>query len=363
MPTPTETDEIREPFRRWLAARWTEADDLELGEFSGAATGYSAQTLIVPVRFRRIADREVCERRVIVRIENLGPPVYPAQTPDLDVEIDIQYRAMRGVSSVSKLPIAGLIAYESDARILGAPFFVMEYVDGETPLVDPPYTREGFFVDAQPSDRRRMIEGGLHLLAEIHTVDWREAGLSWLVAPGTTPGTLAQLDIWERYLREHLGDRVNPTADASLRWLRANVPPGLEPGLSWGDARPGNLIWRDFEPVCVTDWENVAIAPPEMDIGWWLMFDRTCHEYGFAALPRLEGEPSLDEQRALYASLTGRDPEVIRYFELFAAVRYVAIITRMMNLYVERGVMPADQMVWLNNPPCEIAKALLAELS
>jgi hypothetical protein len=35
----------------------------------------------------------------------------------------------------------------------------------------------------------------------------------------------------------------------------------------------------------------------------------------------------------------------------------------MMNLYVERGVLPADQMVWLNNPPCEIAKALYAELA
>jgi aminoglycoside phosphotransferase (APT) family kinase protein len=363
MPTPTETGEIREPFRRWLAALWSDASDLELGEFSGAATGYSAQTLIVPVRFRPGAGGETREEKVVVRIENLGPPIYPAQTPDLDVEIDIQYRAMRGVASVSKLPLAGLIGYEADARVLGAPFFVMEYVAGETPLVDPPYPKEGFFVDAQPAERRRMIEGGLRLLAELHTLDWRAAGLDWLIAPGTTPGTLAQLDIWERYLREYLGDRVNPTADAALAWLRANVPPNLEPGLSWGDARPGNLIWRDFEPVCVTDWENVAIAPPELDIGWWLMFDRTCHEFSFTPVPRLEGEPSIDEQRALYANLTGRDPEVIRYFELFAAVRYIAIITRMMNLYVERGVLPADQMVWLNNPPCEIAKALYAELA
>jgi aminoglycoside phosphotransferase (APT) family kinase protein len=207
-----------------------------------------------------------------------------------------------------------------------------------------------------------MIEGGLHLLARLHEVDWRAAGLDWLIAPGTTPGTHAQLDLWERYLREHLQGRVNPTADAVLAWLRANVPDGLESGLSWGDARPGNVIWRDFEPVCITDWENVAIAPPEMDVGWWLMFDRTCHEYAFEPVPRLEGEPTLDEQRDLYASLTGRDPAVIRYFELFAALRYVAIITRMMNLYVERGQLPADQTIWLNNPPCSIARDLLDEI-
>jgi len=361
MPTPTETEALRAPFQRWLSNHWPDVTDLELGEFGGAATGYSAQTLIVPVAFNRDGTR--CDEKVVLRIENLGPPVYPRQAPALDVEIDIQYRAMQAVSGVSKLPLAGLLGYEADASVLGAPFFVMDFVAGETPLVDPPYPQEGFFVDAAPADRKRMIEGGLRLLAELHEVDWRAAGLDWLIAPGTTPGTLAQIDIWEDYLREHLGDRVNPLADDVLRWLRDNVPSGLEPGLSWGDARPGNVIWRDFEPVCVTDWENVAIAPPELDAGWWLMFDRTCHDYSFAPVPRLEGEPSVDEQRALYASLTGRDPDVIRYFELFAALRYVAIITRMMNLYVERGNLPADHTMWRDNPPAKIAEDLLSELS
>jgi len=360
MPTPEGTDELREPFRRWLTALWPDAQDLELDEFGGAATGYSAQTLIVPVRFR--SGGLPVARKVVLRIENLGPPIYPAQSPDLDVEIDIQYRAMQAVAGVSELPLAGLLGYEGDAAVLGAPFFVMDFVAGETPLVDPPYPKEGFFFDAKPEQRRRMVESGLHLLAEVHAVDWRAAGLDWLIAPGTTPGTLAQLDIWEDYLREHLRDRVNPLADEALAWLRSNVPAGLEPGLSWGDARPGNVIWRDFEPVCVTDWENVAIAPPEMDIGWWLMFDRTCHEYAFGEVARLEGAPSLDEQRDLYVQLTGRSPEAIRYFELFAAVRYVAIITRMMNLYVERGLLPADQTMWRDNPPGAIARDLLTEL-
>lgn len=360
MPAPEGAEAIRAPFRDWLARHRPEAEGLDLGEFSGAATGYSAQTLIVPLHYRR--DGVACDEKVVLRIENLGPPIYPPQAPGLDVEIDIQYRAMQAIGSVSRIPLAGLLGYEPDPSVLGAPFFVMEFVAGETPLVDPPYPREGFFRDAAPEDRRKMIEGGIRLLAELHTVDWRAAGLDWLIAPGTTPGTVAQLDLWERYLREHLGDREHAVADEALAWLRANVPEGLEPGLSWGDSRPGNVIWRDFEPVCVTDWENVAIAPPEMDMGWWLMFDRTCHEYAFGAVERLEGEPTIDEQRDLYVQLTGRDADAIRYFELFAAVRYVAIIVRMMNLYVERGVMPADHTMWRDNPPAAIAEALLAEL-
>ena len=80
MRTPGETESIREPFRRWLAARWADVEDLELGEFGGTATGYSAQTLIVPVRFRRAG--EPCDEKVVLRIENLGPAVYPRQAPN-----------------------------------------------------------------------------------------------------------------------------------------------------------------------------------------------------------------------------------------------------------------------------------------
>ena len=42
---------------------------------------------------------------------------------------------------------------------------------------------------------------------------------------------------------------------------------------------PGNIIWRDAAPICTTDYEAASIAPPELDVGWWLMFDRTMHEW------------------------------------------------------------------------------------
>ena len=235
-------------------------------------------------------------------------------------------------------------------RTSGAPFFVMEYVPGVTPVLEPNYTQAGFYFDASPADRRRMTENGLRLVAELHQTDWRAAGLDWLIAEGAEPTLERQVDLWENYLNEHLGDRVHEVAAKSFAWLRANMPTGLQPSLSWGDARPGNIIWQDFEVACVTDWENVAIAPAEIDIGWWLMFDRTCHKY--VGADYLEGEMSLDEQRDFFCDLAGCDPEVVKWCELFGAVRYVAIITRMMNLYVEQGKLPADQTVWLNNPAC-----------
>jgi aminoglycoside phosphotransferase (APT) family kinase protein len=266
---------------------------------------------------------------------------------------------MEALGRFSKAPLAPLIGYEPDAAVLGAPFFVMEFVDGEVPREDSPhtYTREGFFVDAAPEERRRMLESGLHVLAEVHTVDWHDAGLEWLVPPGTTPGIAAQLDLWERFTRRELRDRVHPALDEGFAWLRANLPTNLAVGLSWGDSRPGNMIWRDFRCVCIMDFENIAIAPPEIDLGWWLMFDRCTHEG--VGVDRLPGEPTREELRDFYAACAGREVGNTYYFEVFAAMRYAAIVVRIMNRWVDRGDLPADQMIWLQNPAADCLADLL----
>ena len=48
-------------------------------------------------------------------------------------------------------------------------------------------------------------------------------------------------------------------------------------------------------------------------------------------------------------------------YELVAAVRYAAIVVRVMNRLVGRGVLPADQIIWRENPAAEALKQLLAE--
>jgi len=204
-----------------------------------------------------------------------------------------------------------------------------------------------------------MLEDGLRVLARIHAVDWRAADLGWLVPPGGTPGTAAQLELWEAFARRELAGREHPVFEAGLAWLRRRVPKDERLGVSWGDARPGNMIWSGFRCACVTDFENVAIGPPELDLGWWLMFDRWSHE-SFGA-PRLPGEPTRDEQRAFYARCAGREPGDTRWYEIFAALRYTAIVVRVMNRSVARGEMPPDQRIWIENPAATCLADLLAE--
>jgi aminoglycoside phosphotransferase (APT) family kinase protein len=74
--------------------------------------------------------------------------------------------------------------------------------------------------------------------------------------------------------------------------------------------------------------------------------------------PRLAGEPSREEQAALYGAAAGRDVGDTRLYEVFAAARYCGIVVRVMNRAVARGHMPADHTVWRDNP----ASAALAQL-
>ena len=90
--------------------------------------------------------------------------------------------------------------------------------------------------------------------------------------------------------------------------LAARFEAASEPGLCWGDPRPGNIIWRDVQPVCATDFEAASIAPPELDVGWWLMFDRTMHEG--AGGERLGGDPSREDRADQAREDDGRSDRV-----------------------------------------------------
>ncbi len=355
----SDRSELREPLARWLADRLG-ARGVDIGSFEMPTGGYSAETLL----FDAAADRgagPVVERYVLRR-ELPEPPVYPQQAPgELDIEVDIQYRVMAAVDDHSDAPVAPLVGYEADDSVLGGPFFVMGFVGGDVPREDPIYTREGFFVDARPQQRRQLVDRGLGTMARIHAIDWRAAGLDWLVATGDRPGTDNQVGIWQRYSQRELDGRDHPVLEAGFAYLTENLPADHRLSLNWGDGRPGNIIWQNFEPACVTDFEAACIASPLMDLGWWLMFDRWSHDH-MGNQPRLEGEPTRAEQRDLYAAHTGTDPGDTTWYEVFAAARYTAIVVRVMNRTVLRGEMPADNPFWRDNPSTDCLRALLDEL-
>ena len=243
----------------WLETHLPMAEAVELRGMRKASSGFSADTVMVDVAVTRAGIPN--DERYVLRTESPEPPIYPVQVPGWAVEIELQYRIMDTLGRHADVPVAPMIGYEPDPRVLGTPFFVMGFVDGRVPVEDPPYTTAGFFLDVPPAERTLMIERGLATLARVHALDWRDAGLDWLVPPGTTPGLGAQLALWEEYYRVELRDREHPLVERAFAWLHAERPRCSPVGLCWGDPRPGNIIWRDAAPVCVTDFEAASIAP------------------------------------------------------------------------------------------------------
>lgn len=355
-----DTEHVRRALGAWLSEHLEGSPHVEVTSLQAPRSGYSADTTVVDTVVEGSDGRT--PERFVVRGETPEPPVYPVQSEGLSVEIEVQYRAMSAVAAAAPhVPIAPLVGFEPDPAVLGAPFFVMQHVPGEVPVEDPIYTRVGFFADARPHERRRMVVEGLRVLAEVHRIDWQQADLGWLVPSGTTPGTATQLALWEEYTRRELAGRRHPVLEDTFDWLRSDVPDDASIGLSWGDGRPGNIIWQDFRPACVTDWEACSITSPEHDLGWWLMFDRWAHETMGA--DRLPGEPAREEQRELYESFLGRAVGDTNWHEVFAAARYSAIVVRVMNRLVERGLLPADQTLWIDNPVVACLVQLRAERS
>jgi aminoglycoside phosphotransferase (APT) family kinase protein len=319
-------------------------------------SGYSAENLIFT------ASLGGDTRRMVLRRDTAAEPIYPPQAPGLTTGIIMQHLVMSALSKA--VPIAEVLGLETDPAVLGVPFFVMGHISGEVPIEAPPYTQVGFFVDATPARRNAMVDEGLKVLARVHEVDWSTSGLEAFDPPGTAIGPRRQLQIWGDSIRSGLAGRTSPVLDASLEWLYANVPtdtPADEIVLSWGDARLGNMIWDGDRCVCVTDFEGAALGPRELDVGWWLMFDRWMHE--ISDVERLEGEPTRAEQRAIYERHAGVTLGDTEWYEVFGALRFANTAVQVMNRYVAAGHLPADQTLWRDNPATEVLASLMEEVT
>ena len=337
----TDRGHYAEALRRWFAERRPDWHDVEVTDIDiPVATGFSNETVFVSLALSSGGERR--EERFVVRIEPDGGALFPAQTPACEVSVALQHQVMSAAGAHCAAPVPEVLGYEADASILGGEFFVMAHIDGRVPSDNPRYTQEGFVVaEATPDERRRMVRTGIEALAAINGIDWRAAGLDWLDASGRgEPGVGLQLDLYAAHTTATLAGRAHPVLDAAFAWLRANDPGDTRYGLTWGDARLGNVLWQDYRPAAVLDWEAAALSPTEADIGWWLMFDRMSFED--LGIERLDGYPTRSEQIEMYERASGREVRDPRYWEMFGIMRFAAIFIGLGDRMEAAGLVPAE---------------------
>jgi aminoglycoside phosphotransferase (APT) family kinase protein len=224
----------------------------------------------------------------------------------------------------------------------------MRRVDGIVPTDMPPYPFGGWVADCTPDERAQLQRNAVGVLARLHAIDVSGADAAFLDRPqwGHTP--LEQHLGYQRWYYDWAREGVDYSLiEKAFAWLDDHRPADEGPTvLNWGDARIGNILWRDREPVAVLDWEMASLGPPEVDLAWMIFLHRFFHDmatrYGMPGLPDL-----LEVKAAVrdYEEQSGRVVRDLEFYEMFAAVRFAIISLRTSARAVSYGQMeaPADR--------------------
>lgn len=353
MPVPRrDLEKTRECLSIWLHRRLPRARALRISPLTGpAATGFSNDTLLFDLSYEE--GGQPVERALVCRAEPMsGLRVFP------HYDVARQYRVMDALAGTD-VPVPRMLWLELDASVLGSPFFVMERVDGRIPTDNPPYHAGGWVTEIDAAEREALWTAAIDALAAIHQQDPRALGLDLLDAPSPDSDACAwQLEHWSQYYDWVASGDRQPTLDVALAWLREHRPRTCDaPRLCWGDARIGNMIFRDGRCVAVLDWEMATIAPPEMDLGWFLYMDRH-HSEGVGA-ERLAGFPDRDATVARWERRIGRPARDVEYWEVFAGFRFATILARVGQQMVRLGVLPPGSEFPVDNTASRLLARVL----
>jgi aminoglycoside phosphotransferase (APT) family kinase protein len=310
-------DDVRAGLQHWMRTRLGDGDLLVGPLEPPGGTGVANETLLFDV-----GRSDGTTDGFVARLAT-PDPLY------LDYDLAVHYRMYEAMTSVPSVPTPAVVDYEPDPSLVGAPFFVMEKIDGLIPTDNPSWLAEGFVVDASPAQRRQLWERTVGVLAEMHRVDTEP--FAFLRTGATDDGVGDCLDYWMRSLRWANPAQPVPLAEAAEAWLSANRPSAT--ALSWGDSRLPNVIYRDYTPVGVLDWDLVSLAGPQTDVAWWILMTP-----GGA----LDGIGSHDEFVDLWEELAGATATDLHWYLVFGAYRLAAIMAKLFSMFVAQGRMSAE---------------------
>ncbi len=294
------------------------------------SNGMSSESIILTGRWTESGTS--VQRKWVARVAPTAAdvPVFAAY------RMDHQYEVLRLVSALTDIPVPQVRWIEPTGELLGSPFFLMDHVEGVVPPDVMPYTFGGnWFADAPPAKQHELQEATVGVLAELHSIPNAASTFRFLTEvdpPGETAlhRHFGWLRDWYRFAVADIGRSA--LVERALAWLEDNFPAEVaagEPVLVWGDSRIGNVLYRDFRPVAVLDWEMATVGPRELDIAWLIFAHRVFQELaGLAGLPGLPDVLREQDVRAIYRRLTGVEVGDLRWFYIYSAVIWCVVFMR-----------------------------------
>jgi aminoglycoside phosphotransferase (APT) family kinase protein len=292
------------------------------------ANGMSSETIMLTGRWDEDGQQreEKWAARVAPTTEDV--PVFSSY------RMDHQFDVIRLVAEKSDIPVPRVRWLEATGSVLGTPFFLMDYVEGQVPPDVMPYTfGNNWFADAPAERQRELQDATVEVIAKLHSIPEPEKTFGFL-AEGSEPNALRRnldwLQSWYRFAVPDIGS--SELLERALEWLETNWPADVaatDPVLIWGDSRVGNVLYRDFRPVAVLDWEMATLGPREMDVAWMIFAHMVFQELaGLAGLPGLPELMREADVRTTYAELTGVELGDLQWFYVYSAVIWACVFMR-----------------------------------
>jgi aminoglycoside phosphotransferase (APT) family kinase protein len=264
------------------------------------------------------AIRDGRGRRAVVRRPPMGKLLPKAHDMEREHEI------LAALASTD-VPVAKPFALCSDREVTGAPFYVMEFRQGEA-IRDP----AGRTREIPLAARAQVGPSNIDAIVALHRVDPKEVGLEEL---GRHEGYIArQLNRWfDSWQRSHEAAQIElPGIEESFAFLSERIPEQGPARICHGDYGLHNVLTGEAgEVVAITDWEICTLGDPLADItyfirAWSDLTTGTRDAYLDARLA--EG---YDSRRALidrYSERSGREINDLGFYLAFNAFKICCIV-------------------------------------
>jgi aminoglycoside phosphotransferase (APT) family kinase protein len=332
--------DLRDRMRAWIAGKVPEGKNHDVVISGGAtSTGYSSETILMDVSWDQGG-----ERRTEPMVARLAPspsdvPVFPSY------DLRKQFETMRLVERLTEVPVPKMRWIEDDPGAIGAPFFVMDRIEGVVPPDVMPYTfGDNWLFDSGADDRRRLQESSVAVLTQLHAIERPEEIFSFLSFDESGESALdrhvAHTRAWYEFAVAG-GTRSN-LVERAFGWLDEHWPSQVsETVLSWGDSRIGNVMYRDYLPVAVLDWEMAGLGPRELDVTWMIFAHCVFQDLaGSLGAPGMPDFLRADDVISSYEKVTGSQVRDLAFYGTYAAIQWGIVFLRTGMRQVHFGEIP-----------------------
>lgn len=235
-----------------------------------------------------------------------------------------EYRVISALGDTD-VPVPHTFAYCPDEDVIGAPFYIMSWVDGRKLATADDAAK------LPPEEADAACEALVRTLAALHRVDPDAVGLAEFGRPS---GYLErQVRRWYRQW-EAAPTRSLPEVEQLRDRLAAALPDSPAATVVHGDYRFDNLLLHPETPdvAAVLDWEMATLGDPLADLGLLLVYwtepgDRVRRE--IAVSPDVTSQPGFWSRRAVverYAGLTGFDVETIDFYAALGCYKLAIVL-------------------------------------